>query len=77
MKAHYRRGGLGDTAVKQRLDGVLQALLAPIRERRAECARYPDYVLDVLREGTRRGRTLTQATLEEVREGLGIFRIDP
>jgi tryptophanyl-tRNA synthetase len=75
LKAHYRRGGLGDSAVKQRLEAVLQGLLAPIRERRAECARYPDYVLDVLREGTNKARAVTQATLEEVREGLGIFEV--
>lgn len=75
LKAHYRRGGLGDSAVKQRLEAVLQGLLAPIRERRAECARYPDYVLDVLREGTNKARAVTQATLEEVREGLGIFKV--
>ena len=55
LKAHYRRGGLGDRAVKQRLETVLENLLAPIRERRAECARYPDYVLDILREGTSKG----------------------
>jgi tryptophanyl-tRNA synthetase len=75
LKAHYRRGGLGDSAVKQRLEAVLQGLLAPIRERRAECARYPDYVLDILREGTMKARAVTQATLEEVREGLGIFEV--
>ena len=75
LKAHYRRGGLGDVAVKRRLDGVLQTLLAPIRERRAECARYSDYVLDVVREGTARARAVTDATLAEVRDGLGLFRL--
>jgi tryptophanyl-tRNA synthetase len=34
MKAHYVRGGLGDSIVKKRLDVVLQELLAPIRARR-------------------------------------------
>jgi tryptophanyl-tRNA synthetase len=77
LKAHYRRGGLGDMAVKRRLDGVLQALLAPIRERRAECARYPEYVLDAVREGTARARTVVDATLAEVREGLRLFRLGP
>jgi tryptophanyl-tRNA synthetase len=75
LKAHYRRGGLGDSAVKQRLEAVLQGLLAPIRERRAECARYPDYVLDILREGTMTARAVTDATLAEVRDGLGLFRL--
>jgi tryptophanyl-tRNA synthetase len=75
LKAHYRRGGLGDMAVKQRLEAMLQNLLAPIRERRAAYARDPDYVLDVLREGTRRARAITETTLEEVRSGLGLFRL--
>lgn len=77
LKAHYRRGGLGDVAVKQRLEAILQNLLAPIRERRAALARDPDYMLDVLREGTRKARVVTAATLEEVREGLGLFSLDP
>ncbi|MCK9907828.1 tryptophan--tRNA ligase [Microbacteriaceae bacterium K1510] len=76
LKAHYRRGGLGDMAVKRRLEALLQDLLAPIRERRAALARDPDTVLDVLREGTRKARAITAATLEEVRAGLGIFRLD-
>ena len=35
MKAHYRRGGLGDRQCKNALETCLQELLAPIRERRA------------------------------------------
>jgi tryptophanyl-tRNA synthetase len=75
LKAHYRRGGLGDVAVKRRLDGILQVLLAPIRERRAALARDPDYVRDVLQQGTLKARQLTQATLDEVRDALGLFRL--
>ncbi len=75
LKAHYRRGGLGDMAVKRRLEAVLQALLVPIRERRAAFARHPHDVLDVLREGTRKARTVTLATLDDVRNGLGLFEL--
>jgi tryptophanyl-tRNA synthetase len=73
LKAHYRRGGLGDSAVKRRLEDVLQTLLAPIRERRAVLARDPGHVLDVLREGTQRAREKTQETLNELRAALGLF----
>jgi tryptophanyl-tRNA synthetase len=76
LKAQYRRGGLGDVALKQRLETVLQHMLAPIRERRTACARDPEYVLNVLREGTRRARAITEATLQEVRLGLGLFLLD-
>lgn len=73
LKAQYRRGGLGDMVVKRRLEIILQELLAPIRERRAAYARDPEYVLDLLREGTGRAKAITQATLDEVRSGLGLF----
>jgi tryptophanyl-tRNA synthetase len=76
LKARYRRGGLGDMALKQRLEAILQGLLAPIRGRRAVYAREPEYVLDVLREGTKKARAITQSTLAELRSGLRMFRLD-
>lgn len=36
LKDHYTRGGLGDGTVKKLLYNVLEELLAPIRERRAQ-----------------------------------------
>lgn len=74
LKAHYRRGGLGDMALKRRLEEILQALLGPIRERRAALAREPGYVLAVLRDGTQKAQARTEATLAEVRDALGLFR---
>ncbi|MDK4712167.1 tryptophan--tRNA ligase [Rhizobium sp. CNPSo 4039] len=73
LKAHYRRGGLGDITLKRHLEGVLQALLAPIRERRARYAAEPDYVMGIVREGTRKARERTEATLAELRNALGLF----
>lgn len=74
-KAHYRRGGLGDVTLKRHLEAMLQALLAPIRERRAFYASKPDYVMDVIREGTREARRRTEATLAELRQALGLFTL--
>lgn len=76
MKARYIRGGLGDSVVKKRLDDVLQALLAPIRERRRSRARDPGYVLQVVKRGTARARETTDATLRDVRAALGLFVLD-
>lgn len=73
LKAHYRRGGLGDMAVKRRLEAVLRGVVGPIRERRAALARDTDFVMDVLRTGTARARDLTAATKAEVHAGLGLF----
>ena len=74
LKAHYRRGGLGDGTVKKRLEGILKELITPIRERREELTKDPDYIMDVLREGTLKCQKITQQTLDEVKDGLGLFK---
>ncbi|MDT2023154.1 tryptophan--tRNA ligase [Methylocella sp. CPCC 101449] len=73
LKAHYRRGGLGDVALKRRLEQLLRDLLGPIRERRAVLARDRDTVMDILRAGTARAREVTAATQADVHAGLGLF----
>ncbi|MCX0340836.1 tryptophan--tRNA ligase [Acinetobacter radioresistens] len=73
LKAHYRRGGLGDGTVKKRLEGILKELIGPIRERRAELQKDPDYIMDVLRQGTQKCQVVTQQTLDEIKSGLGMF----
>jgi tryptophanyl-tRNA synthetase len=72
LKARYQRGGLGDSVVKKRLLEVLQAFLDPIRKRRAEYAADPKTVLGFLGTGTRRARTVAEATLRDVREAMKI-----
>ncbi len=74
LKSHYRRGGLGDGTVKKRLEGILKELIGPIRERRNELAKDPDYIMDILKTGTDKCRDITQQTLDEVKAGLGVFR---
>lgn len=75
LKAHYRRGGLGDMVVKRRLADLLKALVGPIRQRRAELARDPAFVMDVLRTGTARARAITKDTRDELVDALGLFRL--
>jgi tryptophanyl-tRNA synthetase len=72
MKAHYVRGGLGDSVVKKRLEGILQELLAPIRARREEFAQDKGSVLQMLKQGTARAREVAAATTDEVRKALGL-----
>ena len=74
LKAHYQRGGLGDGTVKKRLEGILKNIIAPIRERREELAQRPDDVMDILKAGTLHCQSITQNTLDEVKNGLGLFR---
>ncbi|TPW27346.1 tryptophan--tRNA ligase [Martelella alba] len=73
LKSHYRRGGLGDGAVKARLESLLQAELEPIRERRTRLEACPDRVRDIVAEGTRRARQTSQQTLDAVKSALGLF----
>lgn len=73
LKARYRAGGLGDAMVKARLAEVLDALLAPIRQRRAEWAGDLGAVARLLDEGTARGRAVAAATLAEVRRAMRLY----
>ncbi len=72
LKAHYRRGGLGDSVLKRRLEERLQALLAPVRERRQAYARQPEEVRHILREGTLRARQVAATTVDSVKRELGL-----
>jgi tryptophanyl-tRNA synthetase len=72
LKAHYRRGGLGDSVVKRALNERLQALLAPIRARRQALEQERGEVLAILRSGTERARAVAAATLDEVKGALGL-----
>ena len=72
MKAHYTRGGLGDSVVKKRLEGILQEMLAPIRARREEFAKDRGQVLQILKEGTMKAREVAAQTTDEVRKALGL-----
>lgn len=75
LKSRYRHGGLADKVIKARLNDVLQDLIAPIRERRAELAQQQDYVREIIRSGTERAATLTETTKRQVMEGLGLFQL--
>ena len=72
LKAHYRRGGLGDSVVKRALDEQLQAIIEPIRARRRELENDRGEVLNVLRQGTMRAREVAGATVAEVRRAMGL-----
>jgi tryptophanyl-tRNA synthetase len=72
MKDHYVRGGLGDSVVKKRLEGILQDMLAPIRARREEFAKDRGHVMQVLKDGTARAREVAAQTTDEVRKALGL-----
>lgn len=72
MKAHYQRGGLGDRTCKNELEVCLQELIAPMRERRATYIQDKGMLMELLRKGSERAHEVTQNTLREVKQGLGL-----
>jgi tryptophanyl-tRNA synthetase len=72
LKAQYRRGGLGDVAVKRRLVDVLEAVIAPIRERRKRVVTDRNYLRQVLRDGTMRAQGVTSSVLRDVRDAFAL-----
>ena len=72
LKEHYQRGGLGDMKLKRYLNEVLQDYLAPIRQRREEFAKDPEFVMNMLKEGSERAERVAAETLAEVKAAMGI-----
>lgn len=72
LKAEYQKGGLGDVKIKRYLNKVLEAELAPIRERREKFAQDEDAVYEMLLEGSKKANQVTNATLEQVRDAIGL-----
>lgn len=72
MKDHYSRGGLGDVKVKRFLNNVLQAELAPIRERRKSYEKDIPAVYEILRQGTQKAQQAAAETLREVKASMRI-----
>ncbi len=76
LKAHYERGGLGDTVVKKFLNNVLQEELRPIRERRKEWEKRLPEVYQILKEGSAKAEKKAASTLKEVRHAMKIDYFD-
>lgn len=72
LKDHYRHGGLGDVKIKRYLMEVLNAELAPIRQRRAEFAKDLPAVMDMLKAGSDRANQVAAQTLDEVKDAMGL-----
>ncbi len=72
LKERYQAGGIGDVAVKERLVEILDALLAPIRERRTLWEQEPTAVERLLQEGSERARAIARDVLSQVRSAMGL-----
>lgn len=65
-------GDKGAGTLKVMCAEALNEHLAPVRERRAELEKNPDYLFEVLREGTQKAREVAVVTLDRVREHMGM-----
>ena len=65
-------GDGGGGGLKTRLTEAVNSYFAPLRERRAELEADPGYVDDVLRSGNDRANEIADATLDEVRDKMGM-----
>ena len=72
LKEEYQKGGLGDVKIKRYLNKVLEAELAPIRERREKFAQDEDAVYEMLLEGSKKASKVANETLEQVRNAIGL-----
>ncbi len=72
VNTECRRAGIGCVECKQLFARNLNAHLEPFRARRAELAREPDFVWDVLRDGARRAQAIARETMRQVREAVGL-----
>jgi tryptophanyl-tRNA synthetase len=70
LKAHYKKGGLGDIAIKSLLNDTLQKFLAPVRQKRQQIS--IKEVKDILIYGGQEAKKVAAQTLQEVRQAIGI-----
>jgi tryptophanyl-tRNA synthetase len=70
LKARYRAGKVGDVEVKTKLARALNAMLDPMRERRAEVLARPQQLRDRLFESSARARVEAERTMAKVRAAM-------
>lgn len=72
LKAHYRRGGLGDVKIKFFLNNILQEILKPIREKREKLAQNPEKIYEILFKGSEKANLVANKTMEKIKSAMGI-----
>ncbi|MBN1438085.1 MAG: tryptophan--tRNA ligase [Anaerolineales bacterium] len=72
IAADCRSAKLGCVDDKKCLAANINASLAEFRAKRAELAKDPDYVWDVLADGAKRAHLIAEATMAEVRAAIGL-----
>ena len=72
LKERYARHGVSNVELKDRLTRVLNELLEPMRQRRAQYEGNMARVRDALEHGTGRARAIARETMESVHDALDL-----
>lgn len=73
LERRYAAGdNIGDGHIKVEVADAINALLEPMRERRAKYEGRDDLVIDLLREGTRRANRVAEETLRMAKDAAGL-----
>ncbi len=72
MEGKLAAGGYGYGELKKELLAALTDYFAPYRKKREELAKNRDYIEQVLRDGAARANALADATMNRVREAVGL-----
>ena len=67
-----KTASIGCIECKSRLADHVVARVEPMRQKREELGKTPDTVMDILRDGSARARTVAQATMADVRDAMKI-----
>jgi len=72
VNVECRRAGIGCVDCKRLLAKNINAYFEPFRERRAEMAKRPDDIFDILEDGSKRAHVIAAQTIAEVRDAIGM-----
>lgn len=72
VNTECRRAGIGCVDCKKMLAKNMNKHLEPFRDRRAELAKDPDYIWDVLHAGAKRASVIARDTMQGVRRAVGL-----
>lgn len=72
VRTECESAAIGCVQCKTRLSGVINDFFAPFREKRAQLAKNPDKVMQILKHGNSKARNVAKQTLSEVREIMGM-----
>ena len=71
LKSKYQVGNIKDVEVKEKLVTAINGFLDPIREKRAELEKNPEFIAEILEAGNKKARAESQETLKLAKEAMG------